>query len=185
MSIKYPNSRLARWALLIQQYDFTIVYKAGKLNSDADALSRRSYATIPTLNAYDLAGVPIERICQLQQDDAELADLIAYLETSELPTNQNRARSFLLQGDKFYLDENGQLFCLWTPSKRRRYDVCSQLVIPEALKHEILIWAHDDITAGNLGPDDKLYLTTLTLSAEAGFHNGRVKNINKLLQVKQ
>jgi hypothetical protein len=32
--------------------------------------------------------------------------------------------------------------------------------------------------------DDKLYLTTLTLSAEAGFHNGRVKNINKLLQVK-
>jgi hypothetical protein len=33
--------------------------------------------------------------------------------------------------------------------------------------------------------DDKLYLTTLTLSAEAGFHNGRVKNINKLLQVKQ
>jgi hypothetical protein len=26
--------------------------------------------------------------------------------------------------------------------------------------------------------DDKLYLTTLTLSAEAGFHNGRVKNIN-------
>jgi hypothetical protein len=32
--------------------------------------------------------------------------------------------------------------------------------------------------------DDKLYLSTLTLSAEAGFHNGRVKNINKLLQVK-
>ena len=32
--------------------------------------------------------------------------------------------------------------------------------------------------------DDKLYLTTLTLSAETGFHNGRVKNINKLLQVK-
>jgi hypothetical protein len=31
---------------------------------------------------------------------------------------------------------------------------------------------------------DKLYLTTLTLSAEAGFHSGRVQNINKLLQVK-
>ena len=34
------------------------------------------------------------------------------------------------------------------------------------------------------GDDDKLYLTMLTLSAEAGFHNGSVKNINKLLQVK-
>ena len=32
--------------------------------------------------------------------------------------------------------------------------------------------------------DDKLYLTTLTLSAEAGFHNGRVKkNVNRVLQV--
>ena len=94
MSIKDPNGRLARWALLIQQYDFTIVYKAGKLNSDANSLSRRSYATIPTLNAYDVAGVPIERIRKLQQDDAELADRIAYLQTSELPTNQNRARSY-------------------------------------------------------------------------------------------
>jgi hypothetical protein len=37
--------------------------------------------------------------------------------------------------------------------------------------------------AGDDDDDDKLYLTTLTLSAEAGFHNGRVKNINKLLQV--
>ena len=35
-------------------------------------------------------------------------------------------------------------------------------------------WRRDD--------DDKLYLTTL--SAEAGFHNGRAKNINQLLQVK-
>ncbi len=28
---------------------------------------------------------------------------------------------------------------------------------------------------GSDDDDDKLYLTTLTLSAEAGFHNGRVK----------
>jgi hypothetical protein len=28
---------------------------------------------------------------------------------------------------------------------------------------------------GTVTDDDKLYLTTLTLSAEAGFHNGRVK----------
>ena len=47
--------------------------------------------------------------------------------------------------------------------------------VPEKYKYT---YKHDD------DDDDKLYLTTLTLSAEAGFHNGRVKNINKLLQVK-
>ena len=151
MSIKDPNGRLARWALFIQQYDFTIVYKAGSENSDADALSRRCYTTTPTLNAYESVGVPVYRIRDFQRNDAELADLISYIETQQLPANQNKARSFLLQGDKFYLDDNGLLFSLWTPRRRRPQAVYTQLVIPEALKHESLAWAHDDITAGHLG----------------------------------
>ena len=43
-SLKNSNSgRLLRWSLLLQQYDFTIEYKQGKINSNADALSRRHY----------------------------------------------------------------------------------------------------------------------------------------------
>ena len=152
MSIKDPNGRLARWALFIQQYDFTIVYKAGRENSDADALSRRCYTTTPTRNAYESAGVPVDRIREFQRNDAVLADLISCIETQQLPANQNKARSFLLQGDKFYLDDNGLLFSLWTPRRRSSQAVFPQLVIPEALKHEILVWAYDDITAGHLGP---------------------------------
>src|SRR6185295_6941185 len=34
------KGRIARWALKIQQYDFTIKYRAGKKNANADALSR-------------------------------------------------------------------------------------------------------------------------------------------------
>ena len=151
MSIKDPSGRLARWALLLQQYDFTIEYKSGKQNLDADALSRRSYGTQLHIGAYDLPGVPIDRIRELQRKDAELSDLITFLETDALPANSGRARSFVLYGDKFYLDDNGLLFSLWTPSKRTQRDVCSQLVIPDALKHEVLVWAHDDVTAGHLG----------------------------------
>ena len=39
-SIKDPGSRLARWRLKLEEYDYTIIYKPGKINKNADALSR-------------------------------------------------------------------------------------------------------------------------------------------------
>ena len=39
-SSKQNNGRLARWALLLQQFTFTIKYKKGSLHTNADALSR-------------------------------------------------------------------------------------------------------------------------------------------------
>ncbi|XP_052742649.1 uncharacterized protein LOC128198925 [Bicyclus anynana] len=40
MSLKEPNSRLTRWRLKLTEYDFEVVYKQGKYNTNADALSR-------------------------------------------------------------------------------------------------------------------------------------------------
>lgn len=40
MNVKDPGSRLVRWRLLLEEYDYEIVYKQGKLNQNADALSR-------------------------------------------------------------------------------------------------------------------------------------------------
>lgn len=39
-SIKDPGSRLARWRLKLEEYDYEIKYKPGKINKNADALSR-------------------------------------------------------------------------------------------------------------------------------------------------
>lgn len=39
---KDPSSRLVRWKLKLQEYDFEIRYKPGKINCNADALSRNS-----------------------------------------------------------------------------------------------------------------------------------------------
>ena len=115
-------------------------------------MKTQSFTSRPLVHAYESAGVPVDRIRDFQRNDAELVDLISYIETQQLPANQNKARSFLLQGEKFYLDDNGLLLSLWTPRRRRPQAVYPQLVIPEELKHEILAWAHDDITAGHLGP---------------------------------
>lgn len=40
MNLKEPNSRLTRWRLKLSEYNFSVVYKKGKTNSNADALSR-------------------------------------------------------------------------------------------------------------------------------------------------
>ena len=39
-NLKDSHGRLARWALSLQPYDFTIVHRSGKLNSNVDGLSR-------------------------------------------------------------------------------------------------------------------------------------------------
>jgi len=46
MKIREPTGRLARWALLLQQYDFELVHRSGKSNGNADALSRREYDSL-------------------------------------------------------------------------------------------------------------------------------------------
>ncbi|XP_039313009.1 uncharacterized protein LOC120359490 [Solenopsis invicta] len=39
-SVKDPTSRFVRWRLKLAEYDYEVVYKAGKANANADALSR-------------------------------------------------------------------------------------------------------------------------------------------------
>ncbi|KAL9976989.1 hypothetical protein ACROYT_G014344 [Oculina patagonica] len=43
MNVKDATGRLARWSLLLQQYDFEIVHRPGREHSNADSLSRRPY----------------------------------------------------------------------------------------------------------------------------------------------
>jgi hypothetical protein len=39
-NVKDPSSRLMRWKLLLEEYDYEIQYRAGQQNCDADSLSR-------------------------------------------------------------------------------------------------------------------------------------------------
>ena len=39
-NLKEPNSKLVRWRLKLEEFDYTIIYKSGRQNTNADALSR-------------------------------------------------------------------------------------------------------------------------------------------------
>ena len=149
MNIKEPTGRLARWALLLQQYDFEIVHRAGKSNGNADALSRRDYDSI--IAAVDTSGVQTDKIKDLQRKDPALSDIIEYLEWETLPENSKEAKKLLYTIDHYYLDPDGILCHILVPGGKRLPTPKSQLVVPASLRHEVLINAHDLPTGGHLG----------------------------------
>ena len=47
-TMKNPNSKLVRWIIKLDEFDFEVIYKQGRLNNNADALSR---IDLPTTSA--------------------------------------------------------------------------------------------------------------------------------------
>ena len=150
MSIQDPSNRIARWTLLIQQFDFDIVHRPGTSNGNADALSRRLYGTC-SLNALEHVGVKTKEIYDFQRRDSDLADIIDYLENDQLPHDNVRAKRVLLSQDIYFLDENSLLYHLDVTQKRARKGCHAQLVLPPPLRYEVLVHAHDDLSGGHLG----------------------------------
>jgi hypothetical protein len=151
MSVKDVTGRLARWSLFIQQFDFEIKHRPGIANDNADGLSRRAYSTPSTLAALKPLSTELERIHEMQRKDTTLAPLITYLETKTLPNEENCSRTIVHQADQFLLDDQGILQHLWTPTGRSRTDTKIQLVVPSALRFEILKYFHDNPLGGHLG----------------------------------
>eukprot|EP00794_Sanderia_malayensis_P004016 gene4016-4562_t len=162
MRIKDPAGRLACWSLQLQQYNFEIIHCAGTANAKADAPSHRTYSlTALTSDVIHPHSLPltvvsqscpsIEQLCQFQREDNNLYDIIRYLESKELPSNDLKDRSILLNIDLYLINENCILCHPWTPGGRRVKSLVPQVVIPASLCHKILVSCHDDATAGHLG----------------------------------
>lgn len=149
MNIREPTGRLARWAILLQQYDFNIVHRSGRSHGNADALSRRDYDTI--IATVDTSGVQTEKIKSLQRKDPALADIIEYLEFEQLPNDSKAAKTLLYTIEQYFLDPDGILCHIWIPGGKRVPTPKSQLVVPASLPHEVLVNAHDLPTGGHLG----------------------------------
>jgi len=199
---KMTTGRLSRWALYLQQYRINIIYKKGKLHSNADSLSRREYppttskpstwVSQASINALTLTSCNNEskldaesRYVQLnavrhltsvmntnaqsvqdqQRADSKLMKIIDYIENQKLPTDLNNGdeRRFIADSHEYVVDDDGLLYHLYTPrGKGLRADrLIKQLVVPDSLKHEVLLGYHDSLLAGHQGFDRTYHLIRL------------------------
>lgn len=72
-----------------------------------------------------------------------LSEIIDFLENDAVPLNDKSAQQILLTSDTFYIGQDGLLYHLDQNRKRKKHEAFSQLVIPHALKFEILSNVHD------------------------------------------
>lgn len=138
-SLKDPTGRLGRWALRLQDYSYSVIYKSGRLHQDADCLSRYPVDppdTVPATKHCILSLSDFPNIGNEQRRDASLRSII---ETLISTPHARSARMFQLKDGILY-------------RRNLRPDGPELLLaIPEHLRLDVLQQLHDLTTAGHLG----------------------------------
>ena len=131
------NARIVRWALVLSQFTYDIVYKAGKTNVVADMLSRLSIETdfvintpkeyINLVSEIEYFDVTFQDISKLSNEENEIKELKNYIKFG-FPNNKNGNQYFNYKND-LSLYKDVVLF------KNR-------LLIPSKLREKILNMLH-------------------------------------------
>ena len=135
-SLDNPTGRLARWAVALQQHDFTVEYRKGALNHVPDALSREPLVEgeeeETNTDGQDLAAIlPCkwhQRILQAVQEDPR------------------RYPDYRVQGDRLYRHFH-ERHSTDEDTEASAWKLC----LPLPLREEALRECHDATTAGHLG----------------------------------
>ena len=96
MNVKDVTGRLARWALLLQQYNFEIIHRPGCQNGNANALSRPPYPST-NLSALQQSDPEIDKIREKQRKDPELSEMIDHIQDEIFPSNDAKASRILFK----------------------------------------------------------------------------------------
>lgn len=156
MTHKDPNSKLMRWALKIQQYQFVIEHRASAKHANADALSRlvEEEPRDKTIVSNMVAAVSIpedEDLPKAQWEDKALRPIIAFLKTKKLPKDEAKAKAVVGQAQHMELVK-GVLYHIWWPQNKRYWgDTRQQIAIPISWRKRILQECHNSpLTGGHL-----------------------------------
>ena len=150
-----PSSKLARWAMAIQELDLDIRHRSGKSNVVADALSRNP---VPVTNVFQLVARSLATdlpccegdIGKLQREDSELSPILQYLENGILPADDEQARKLTLQESNFDVVDGVLYF--ESPADPGQW----RIAVPEKLRLTLLKESHGRKFAGHFS-EKKLY----------------------------
>lgn len=138
--------RLARWSLQLQELDIEIVYRSGRLHTDADVLSRQPVGPpeeeneIPLLHVNSQTVPNLDKLRIAQETSSWWRPIIEELKKKKR-TQQHRRIA-----QKFHLRE-GVLYRRSIQHGRAHYRLC----LPSTFVDTVLFACHDDVTAGHLG----------------------------------
>ena len=104
LSAQKMEGLLCRWALAMQEYDFTIKYHKGNQNSNADALSRRVHPEVTTATTQVSSDPFKARLHTAQLEDTVTKQVFTALQTSsQQPQGRSWHRQPLLRFRQLYL----------------------------------------------------------------------------------
>lgn len=144
--------RVARWWIAMQEYDFTIEYRAGAKMAHVDALSRNPIdSTDPSFRDDDVnifridsenvdsIGTDERWLQTIQQADGELRRIVEILKDTESNNVLEIKNNFTYKNDKLYrvVKKDDEVNLLW--------------VVPKSVRWQILKSNHDNV--GHFGYD--------------------------------
>lgn len=128
MGQKDLQGRLARWAIKIQGFDFTIEHRKGRDNVVPDALSRVTEGDVPCVNEIDLEVVPSIDLNSPYFDSKEYSELRELYRDSALP-DFTVVDKFIYKRTEFSVGSND--------------DIVWKLLVPTELRTNVIYSAHD------------------------------------------
>ena len=140
-----------RWVAKLANYNFTIQYRSGQSNVEADALSRISWPKVIISNELitDFSEPPLDWF-KLQRADPSLATIIHLMESDQLykrkPYKKDSADvKSLLRIKKSLVLTKGILFRKSYTDNTSSKKIIWQLVVPKTHRHKAILGCHDDI----------------------------------------
>lgn len=149
-TLKDSSPRITRWILALQEYNYNIIHKPGKLNLFADHLSREVEEVENKVQVnsnclhVQFGSIPNEEVRKRQGADEYCSNILKKLETSDPNSVHPKF--------KFFVNEDEVLMCQEKKVGRVNYfSRQPKLVIPSSLKSEVLFLCHDNTCATHPG----------------------------------